>query len=46
MSNGSIVIIGAVMTGLTIIAYLRRAGIQAQVFEQHTIPVGYIPFDR
>ncbi len=38
----SVVIIGAGMAGLTTAAYLARAGVKVQVFEQHTLPGGYI----
>lgn len=41
-SNSSVVIIGAGMAGLTTAAYLARAGLKVQVFEQHTLPGGYI----
>jgi prolycopene isomerase len=37
-----VVIIGAGMAGLTTAAYLIRAGVKVQVFEQHTLPGGYI----
>lgn len=38
----SVVIIGAGMAGLTLAAYLARAGKKVQIFEQHTLPGGYI----
>jgi phytoene dehydrogenase-like protein len=37
-----VVIIGAGMAGLTAAAYLARAGLKVQIFEQHTLPGGYI----
>lgn len=42
MNQNNIVIIGAGMAGLTAAAYLARAGLKVQVFEQHTLPGGYI----
>lgn len=42
MAQTDVVIIGAGMGGLTAAAYLTRAGLQVQVFEQHTLPGGYI----
>jgi len=36
------VIIGAGMAGLTTAAYLTRAGLKVDVYEQHTLPGGYI----
>ncbi len=38
----SVVIIGAGMAGLTTAAYLSRAGLKVDVYEQHTLPGGYI----
>ncbi|MFZ5881927.1 MAG: phytoene desaturase family protein [Chloroflexota bacterium] len=38
----TVVIIGAGMAGLTTAAYLARAGLKVQVYEQHTLPGGYI----
>lgn len=38
----SITIIGAGMAGLTAAAYLSLAGLKVDVFEQHTLPGGYI----
>jgi prolycopene isomerase len=38
----SVVIIGAGMAGLTAAAYLSRAGLKVDVYEQHTLPGGYI----
>lgn len=35
-------IIGAGMAGLTTAAYLARAGLKVDVYEQHTLPGGYI----
>jgi phytoene dehydrogenase-like protein len=35
-------IIGGGMAGLTVAAYLARAGFAVQVFEQHTRPGGYV----
>ena len=42
MSKPSIIVIGAGMAGLTCAAYLAKAGLAVQVFEQHTRPGGYI----
>jgi prolycopene isomerase len=38
----SVIIIGAGMAGLTAAAYLSRAGLKVDVYEQHTLPGGYI----
>ncbi len=38
----SVIIIGAGMAGLTTAAYLSRAGLKVDVYEQHTLPGGYI----
>ena len=38
----SVAIIGAGMAGLTTAAYLARAGLDVAVYEQHTLPGGYI----
>ncbi|MFO7583775.1 MAG: NAD(P)/FAD-dependent oxidoreductase [Anaerolineales bacterium] len=38
----SAAIIGAGMAGLTTAAYLARAGLKVDVYEQHTLPGGYI----
>lgn len=38
----TIAIIGAGMAGLTTAAYLARAGLKVDVYEQHTLPGGYI----
>jgi len=38
----TISIIGAGMAGLTTAAYLARAGLKVDVYEQHTLPGGYI----
>lgn len=38
----NVVIIGAGMAGLTAAAYLSRAGLKVAVYEQHTLPGGYI----
>lgn len=38
----SVVIIGAGMAGLTAAAYLSRAGLKVDMYEQHTLPGGYI----
>jgi len=38
----SVAIIGAGMAGLTSAAYLARAGLKVDVYEQHTLPGGYI----
>jgi prolycopene isomerase len=40
--NETTVIIGAGMAGLTTTAYLTRAGQKVDVYEQHTLPGGYI----
>jgi len=40
--NKQVVIIGAGMGGLTTAAYLAGAGLRVQIFEQHTLPGGYI----
>ncbi|MBN1310922.1 MAG: NAD(P)/FAD-dependent oxidoreductase [Anaerolineae bacterium] len=42
MTETDVVIIGAGMGGLTTAAYLARAGLTVRVFEQHTLPGGYI----
>jgi len=42
MAKDSVVIIGAGMAGLTTAAYLARAGLDVTVYEQHTLPGGYI----
>ncbi len=42
MGKDSVVIIGAGMAGLTTAAYLARAGLDVTVYEQHTLPGGYI----
>ncbi len=42
MTQSSVVIIGAGMAGLTAAAYLSRAGLKVDVYEQHTLPGGYI----
>ena len=38
----NVIIIGAGMAGLTTAAYLSRAGLKVDVYEQHTLPGGYI----
>lgn len=38
----NVLIIGAGMAGLTTAAYLARAGLKVDVYEQHTLPGGYI----
>ncbi|MBN1668217.1 MAG: NAD(P)/FAD-dependent oxidoreductase [Anaerolineales bacterium] len=38
----SVLIIGAGMASLTTAAYLSRAGLKVDVYEQHTLPGGYI----
>ncbi len=38
----NVLIIGAGMAGLTTAAYLSRAGLKVDVYEQHTLPGGYI----
>jgi prolycopene isomerase len=38
----NVLIIGAGMAGLTAAAYLSRAGLKVDVYEQHTLPGGYI----
>jgi phytoene dehydrogenase-like protein len=38
----NVLIIGAGMAGLTAAAYLARAGLKVDVYEQHTLPGGYI----
>jgi len=38
----SVLIIGAGMAGLTTAAYLASAGLKVDVYEQHTLPGGYI----
>jgi Phytoene dehydrogenase and related proteins len=42
LNKPSIIVIGAGMAGLTCAAYLAKAGLAVQVFEQHTRPGGYI----
>jgi len=42
MTDQNIVVIGAGMAGLTAAAYLSRAGLQVDVFEQHSLPGGYV----
>jgi prolycopene isomerase len=42
MTQKKVIIIGGGMAGLTTAAYLVRAGIKVQVFEQHTLPGGYV----
>lgn len=42
MNRSNIIIIGAGMAGLTAAAYLARAGLPVQVFEQHSSPGGYV----
>jgi uncharacterized membrane protein YeiB len=42
MTKPSVIIIGAGMAGLTAAAYLSRAGLDVAVYEQHTLPGGYI----
>ncbi len=37
-----VVIIGAGMAGLTLAAYLARAGKEVVIYEQHTLPGGYV----
>jgi prolycopene isomerase len=38
----NVIVIGAGMAGLTTAAYLSRAGLKVDVYEQHTLPGGYI----
>jgi prolycopene isomerase len=38
----SVIIIGVGMAGLTAAAYLARAGLKVDIYEQHTLPGGYI----
>ncbi len=38
----NVIIIGAGMAGLTTAAYLSRAGLKVDIYEQHTLPGGYI----
>ena len=38
----NVIIIGAGMAGLTTAAYLSRTGLKVDVYEQHTLPGGYI----
>ena len=38
----NVIIIGAGMAGLTTTAYLACAGLKVDVYEQHTLPGGYI----
>ena len=40
--NETVAIIGAGMAGLTAAAYLARAGLKVDVYDQHTLPGGYI----
>ena len=42
MAHKDVIIIGAGLGGLTTAAYLARAGYNVQIFEQHTLPGGYI----
>jgi prolycopene isomerase len=42
MTEKSVIIIGGGLAGLTTAAYLARAGFTVQVFEQHTVPGGYV----
>jgi prolycopene isomerase len=42
MSATDVVVIGAGIGGLTAAAYLARVGLNVQVFEQHTVPGGYV----
>ena len=42
MTGKNIIIIGGGMAGLTSAAYLTRSGFKVQVYEQHTLPGGYI----
>ncbi|ADN02484.1 phytoene desaturase family protein [Spirochaeta thermophila] len=42
MRDTDVIVIGAGIGGLTTAAYLARAGMDVHVFEQHTVPGGYV----